>query len=644
MSKSEVKLYRWFNTLLWGNTVALSWTWGLGLFFSIQFTTQFGLPGLLSFAIPNGLGLIAFGFITHHLARREAGGSESLGKFFTAWSRPFRLILFLYQLLAITLTIFALIRYGWMPLGFQPEILFLPLILLVILAAGILFGEEFNIRRIKWSHGVIFLILAVAMGFLITAPWLFTKQAPTLAVSKPPVGDWNFWGYFIPIIIGFLLGPWFDLQQWQRAIQMHRERVSVAAAYIAGGVQFFLLVVFHGLLAVWVLGLSGTQLLRSGLGGHIYGHDVVMRFLFEKAAEHPWIFGAYCVFLCGCILTTLDSGYIALRWFLQSNVRTSVNAIFALIPTGLVTSPIPLFLVCGAIALIAAAVGLELEYFMIFYATFFVGYSALGIARCYINTPANCIPQIKMFCIGSLAVVIFAFGYLLTYPIFMIIGSLLPLGYVLWMLAKPTFSEDFVSGTEELGASADDMSPMAAPTMPAAQSAESSGGPVPLRTTLVETAAAIGDAAKSLVGAVQHPLGGHFEDKWFVHSFVATYADTNSVGNVYFGMYAMWVGKTRELFFNRVMPKFNLKNTTFYILTRSFEHKFVRETREFETVSVRIRIANYNRKFVTLEHEIYDAQQLLLGKGRQSLLFVSSGDYKMIDAPEEVLMAFLPYA
>ncbi|MEI7864994.1 MAG: acyl-CoA thioesterase, partial [Chthoniobacterales bacterium] len=115
-------------------------------------------------------------------------------------------------------------------------------------------------------------------------------------------------------------------------------------------------------------------------------------------------------------------------------------------------------------------------------------------------------------------------------------------------------------------------------------------------------------------------------------------------GNVYFGMYAMWVGKTRELFFNRVMPKFNLKDTSYYILTRSFEHKFVRETREFETVSVKIRIASYNRKFVHLEHEIYDAQNQLLGKGQQSLLFVNSVDYKMIDVPAEVHSAFIVYA
>ena len=643
MAAKEINPYRWFNTLLWGNTVALSWMWGLGLFFSVQFTTQFGLIGLLSFAIPNCLGLVGFGLITHHLARRQAGGSESLGRFFTGWSRPLRLIFFLYQLLAITLTIFALIRYGWMPLGLEPQILYLPLILLVILAAGILFGEEFNIRRIKWSHGVIFLIIAGAIGILLSAPSHISPALPSIAVEKLPTDDWNFWGYIIPIVIGFLLGPWLDLQQWQRAIQMHRERVSVAAAYIIGATQFFLLLLFHGFLALWALGAGAGKFLHEGLGGHMYGHDSVMRLLFERAAEHPWIFGAYCVFLCACVLTTLDSGYVALRWFLQSNVRTSVNAIFALIPTSLVTSPIPIFLFCGAVALIGAAVGLELEYFMIFYATFFVGYSALGIARCYINTPANRIPQIKMFCLGSLAVVIFAFGYLLAYPAFMIIGSLLPLGYVIWTLSKPTAAEDFVTDTDALGAPADEMSPLAAPTMPAAQ-----GPGAPARTNLVETvaetAAAIGEAAKSLVGSVQHSLTGHFEGKWFVHSFVATYADTNSVGNVYFGMYAMWVGKTRELFFNRVMPKFNLKDTPFYILTRSFEHKFVRETREFETVSVRIRIGGYNRKFVTLEHEIYDSQNQLLGKGQQSLLFVSSADYKMIDVPPEVHSAFLPYA
>lgn len=624
----------------------MSWMWGLGLFFSVQFSIQFGLFGLLAFAIPNAIGLWAFGLVTHHLARRQPG-SESLANLFSSWSRPFRLVFFLYQLLAITLTIFALMRYAWQPLNLHPELLYLPLTMLVALMAAILFGEEFNIRRIKWSHGVIFLIALVAILVVLQAPRLIGAGEPPAKFDTLPVNDLNFWGFAVPIMVGFLLGPWLDLQQWQRAIQMHRERVSIAAAYTTGSLQFFLLLLFHGTMALWavaqvpaLLGMDAGSFLRTGLAPYLYGHDSIMRLLFSVAAEHPWIFGAYCVFLAACLLTTLDSGYIALRWFLQNSVNTSKNALLAFIPNSLVTSPIPAFALAGIIALAGAFLRVEIEYFMIFYATFFVGYSALGIARCYVNTPANAIPQVKMFCIGSLAVVIFAYGYFLTYPIFMMLGSLLPLSYVIWLLFKPTAHEDFVSGSDEL-------------------STPSESGHAPVFSTDAESVGAVREAnpaaptsggfvggvegAVQAVSAALQSIGGHFEGKWFVHSFVATYADTNSVGNVYFGMYAMWVGKTRELFFNRVMPKFNLKTTPFYILTRSFEHKFIRETREFETVIVKIRIGGYNRKFVTLEHEVYDSSAKLLGKGKQTLLFVSSTDYKMIDLPAEVAAAFMEH-
>ncbi len=614
-----MSLPRWFGALLWGNSVALSWMWGLGLFFSVQFTTQFGIFGLLTFAIPNCIGLLAFGLVTHHLARRQEG-SESLAKFFTSWSRPFRLVFFLYQLLAITLTIFAFIRYAWEPLGFEPWLLYMPLTLLVVLAAGILFGEEFDIKRIKFSHGVMFLILAPCVAFLIIQA--AAKGTGPLTFPKLPTNDWNYWGYAVPIMIGFLVGPWLDLQQWQRAIQMHRERVSIAAGYWVGSLLFFGLLLFHGLLALWALNWNAGENIRTGITGHQYGQEILVKFFSENAATAPIAFGAYAVFLAICVLSTLDSGYIALRWFLQSNANTSNHPIFSLIPSRLVTSPIPAFALAGLVALVGAMLRFELEFFMIFYATFFVGYSILAIARCYLVSPANAIPQVKMFCIGSLALVIFAYGYFLRSPLFQIIGSLLPFGYVVWLLLKPSASEEFVSDKEELDAPAHRPENIA----PSAQS---------VTTPVADTPAG--------PESIQLSVGGHFEGKWFVHSFVATYADTNSVGNVYFGMYAMWVGKTRELFFNKVMPKFNLKDTPFYILTRSFEHKFVRETREFETVSVKIRIASYNRKFVILEHEIYDSSGNKLGHGKQSLLFVSSTDYRMLDIPPDVYSAFLAH-
>jgi acyl-CoA thioesterase FadM len=609
---SPTQRFRFLNTFLWGNSVALSWVWGLGLFFSVQFTVEFGLTGLLTFLIPNCLGLFLFGAIADHIARRNTG-SESLAVFFNGWSRPFRLVFFLYQIIALSLTIFALIRYGWQPLGLQPDLLYLPLTALIILAGGILFGEEFSIRRIKYSHAVFLTIILCCIAVIIAelgSPYLRGIHRPSLL----PTHDLSFWGYVVPICIGFLVGPWLDLQQWQRAIQIRRENTSITASYAVGALIFGAVLLFHGILALWAMEGGAGNVIQKGIAGYPYAESLLTR-VFSTDPVNPWLLGSYLVFLSACILTTLDSGYIALRWFFQSNASRSKNPIFALIPEKLITSPIPAFILCAVIAVTGAAIGIELEYFMIFFATFFVGYSALAIGRAFMNGPVNAIPQVKMFCIGSLAVVIFAYGYFLHQPVFQILGSLLPLGYVLWLMLKPLTGEDFITEGEELD------QPSTASVVPL----------TPVGTVL--TPAPTGT----------HDITGHFEDKWFVHTFVATYADTNSVGNVYFGMYAMWVGKTRELFFNRVMPKFNLKETPFYILTRSFEHKFVRETREFETVSVKIRVAGHNRKFVTLEHEIYDSAGNQLGKGSQSLLFVSSTDYKMLDIPQDVMTAFLAY-
>ncbi len=598
--------------------------WGLGLFFSVQFSLQYGLFGLLTFAIPNALGLMVFGGLTQLIARRAGNGPDALGSFFANWSRPYRLIFFLYQLLAITLTIFALVRYAWQPLGLQPAGLYLLLTVLVILAAATLFGEEFDIRRIKYSHGVLGVIALGAVGILVSQLGSVGGNQPMLAGRNPFLGM-NFWGYAIPICVGLTLGPWLDLQQWQRAIQIQREGKSPLLSYLFGGGLFFLLLLAHGSLALWVGGQPGAGLMREGIDGLSYGEDAVTRFFWAAASAHPWAFGSYLVILCIMALTTLDSGYIALRWYLSKSGGAGRPFPLTLLPEAILGSPLPALIFSGLFTLLAVVLKLELEYFMIFYATFFVGYAGLALLRAFHTGQGNALPQVKMFCVGSVAVVIFAYGYFLANPLGMILGSILPVGYVGWLLVKPGAGHEFIGGVEELE--------------------DTVGGPageLAGREEKIEPGRVV--PFPQAEGAVPTDLFGHFEGKWFVHTFVATYADTNSVGNVYFGMYAMWVGKTRELFFNRCLPKFNLKTTPYYILTRSFEHKFTRETREFERVSVKIKVGEYNRKFVTLEHQIFDSSGNQLGKGKQQLIFVSSGDYKLLDIPDEVYEAFVAYA
>lgn len=621
--------FRWINALWWGNSVALAWMWGLGLFFSVQMTFMFGLRGLLWFAIPNALGLMLFGFLTQIVARRHAGGKESLAIFFDRFSKPFRLIFYLYQVIALTLTVFALTKYLFYPLGLVSGPMtgiYLCMVVFVVLAAGCFFGEEFGIERIKIGHGIFGGLLAVCVGVVLSG--LHPLVPASIEWGEALPGAWtgpDLFGYAVPLLVGLLVGPWLDLQHWQRAIQIHREGTSIRASYVCGGVIFFLLLMFHGCLAAWVMNKGGVDGYGSqGLDGFRYAHELVVQYINHlDVGARGLLPVAYYSFLAICALTTLDSGYIALKWFLGVNVGKSQNVLIGMMPKRLLDSPIPTFLLIMVMTLAGLWLRVELEYFMVFYASFFVGYASLAIARCFVPNSQQPLPQIRMFSLASISLVIFAFGYCTGTNELLICGSLLPLVHVIWLV----FNADLLRVVTE----------RAGEVIEAASE-------IPGMKAIVRTATAV--AGSQVVAPTPqdgHGLSGHFEGKWFVYSMIATYSDTNSVGNVYFGMYGMFVGKTRELFFNSVMPEFDLKTTKFFILTRSFEHKFVREAREFDTITVKIRVADFNRKFCTLEHQVFGSDNELLGKGKQSLLFVASKDYSLLDIPAEVYTAFMPH-
>ena len=624
---------RWLNAVLWGNSVALAWMWGLGLFFSVQISFMFGMRGLLMFAVPNAIGLMLFGWLTQIVAKKHQGGQESLALFFDKFAKPFRLIFYIYQIVALSLTVFALVKYLFVPLlatfeGFSGGAVFglaVSMSVFVLLAVGCLFGEEFGIRKIKAGHALLgVLLLTCILTVLFSLNPLELGDGILGLGAEHGYSETRFWGLAVPLVVGLLVGPWLDLQHWQRAIQIHRENTSIRLSYVFGGMIFFCLLMFHGYLAMWVMGNagSGIKLKPSDLDQLVYGHHIVVQYFTTVFSGNSWIPAAYFGFLVICVLTTLDSGYVSLKWFLEKNVEKSENMLLSIIPKQIVSSPIPTFVVVASIALIGYFAKFEVEYFMVFYASFFVGYAALAIARCFVPNSQQPLPQIRMFSMACLCLVIFAFGYMVDQNVLLYIGSLLPLAYVVWLVTTTDLLRLVTEKADQVIHAAAEI-----PGIKAITKQE------PVVRSEVEAPVAGGD----------HNLAGHFEGKWFVYSMIATYQDTNSVGNVYFGMYPLYVGKTRELFFNAAMPDFDLKTTKFYILTRSFEHKFVRETREFDTITVKIKVAEANRKFCTLEHQIFGAEGQLLGKGKQSLLFVSSKDYGLLDIPSEVYTAFMKY-
>ncbi|MEQ8818625.1 MAG: hypothetical protein RLY93_00120 [Sumerlaeia bacterium] len=636
-----------FNPPLWGVSIALSWTWGLGLFFSVQIAIQFGLPGLLCFAIPNAIGLAAFGWFTGWISKRQNSPRDFERHFLTTVGK-LRWVFLLYQIIAISLTFFALFKYVFLPLNVP-----LPMVGLLVLGAGLLLGEQFDIDRIKWTHlawGLVILLSILLIGWG-GASYFRTNMLSDIDIRRyrgvESVLSWKFAGFFVPIIIGFLLGPWLDIQQWQRALRINREKTSVGISYTFGGIIFFGILLFHGTLAlaIWGEGVRlGLNLAEPTTTAIFHAKDAVVRFLFlSEGVNAPVLFKVmYVVFLCLCIVATLDSGYVALKWFQSDAVNKSESLLLSLIPKSFLNSPIPPFLLAAAVGLATAPLEVELEYYMAFYGSFLVGYSMVFLFRTVFEPRFTSFTQTTLFALAAFSLGSFGIGYFKEIPVLMMLGSILPLVHAIVCIATRKAVEEIRRSGVMDSLAEGDIAGAVKKVRP-----QGGGGEKPLaKEAAPETPPMVVESHPDLspsISSVASQGSAWIEGKWFVYRFMSTYQDTNSVGNVYFAQYGMFVGKTRELFFNHAMPNFDLRTTPFYILTRSYEHKFLKESREFEEIEVKIRISDVNRKFVTMEHNIYNSAKEILGKGKQVLLFVSSKDYKLLDVPAECQRAFLPY-
>lgn len=656
-----------FGSLLWGISIALSWTWGLGLFFSVQMALHYGLQGLLLFAIPNATGLVLFGYLTHKIARRRQTARDFERHFFET-SHSMRFVILCYQLVAITLTFFAIFRYLFLPLEVN-----LLLVVLLVLGAALLLGEQFNIRRIKYSHLAMFCVILLAMlgiafGF---SSYLRTNELTwQLAEGHNSVISLDFFGLFIPILCGFLIGPWLDVQQWHRAIQIHREGTSISKSYVVGGFLFFCILVFHGTMALSVMSVGGSALIGPSYDGLYHAKDAITRFLFVEEFGAGVIFKtAYIAFILLCIISTLDSGYVSLKWYLKDLGRRSEHVIATLIPGDALWSPVGPMVMAVIVAAISVPLHFELEYFMSIYASFTVGYALVFLFRTVSRPEFTNFTQTTLFSVAAFSLGLFGIGYFEDMWFLLIIGSLLPIIHGFVVISSRVVVDDLQKAFPKTD-STDDI-PMESVSGKAAERAISA-----LEAAITRLDPKTGERFKEVIHRVEpqaaqalatmlnslspedqqfqvaQPIDedahieharGYVEGKWFCHTFMPTYNDTNSVGNIYFANYLVYVGKVREMFFRHCMPDFDLKNTHFYILTRQIEHKFNLEAREFEVLTVKIRVESFNRKFATLEHMIYNETKQMLGRGKQILMFVSSRDYRLVDLPQEVQRAFLPH-
>ena len=581
----DMTTHRW-QSLVWSPTIALSWLWGLGFFYAIHVTLTYGWLGFAAFALPNALGLFGFGWLLGAPGRDPA-------RILRALEGAYAGIFLLCQLFAVAITIFGFAAYLWRPLVGANEAAAIGLMVLVACAVG----QSLRLGLLRHLHTA-YLVAGVAAGLVALAGLAGAGRAAAVPVAA---FDDRFYGLVLPSLIGFLLGPWLDVQHWQRAVEIRREGGSVRLAYGGGALLFLGLLVLNALLAA----ASGPGLAVSADGIPGAQPSVAM----ALARDGVGMAGiAYLAWGAIAAISTIDSFYVATRWLVGSLTSRSNAPLLAFVPQGLVSSPLWILAAALALAYGMLQANLSLMYLMLPFATLLVGggvclvCEALGARRRY--DPVLC------YLIGLAAVLVFLAGYVAPVPAFLALAPLIAL-----IGAIPTILD--LAGR---------------------------GGPDPKRELVPVDP--VEPPAK--VALVRMPSGdasaSHgFDGQSFVLRLVPTYDDTNSVGNVYFANYIRWVGKAREMFFNLCMPKFDLATTGFYVLTHSFTHDFRREAREFEAITVRIRIAEHNRKFVTLAHEIHSETQGLLGRGSQSLMFVDTEHYRPLDIPRSIVEGFLPY-
>ena len=349
----------WRQSLAWSPTIALSWLWGLGFFYSMHVTYLYGWPGFLAFAVPNACGLALFGGALEWLGPKP-GGPETLQARFDRLAARYSGVLMTYQVVAVGITLVAFAAEFLAPLIGG---LALPVALLLAVVACAV-GHIVRVQDFRAMHAAM-----LAAGLALAAGAFALLPATGPARTAGPL-DARLYGLMLPSLVGFLLGPWLDLQQWHRALRIRHDGASTARAYAAGGALFFALIALN---AAFAAALPPGAAPDRAFDGVAEASSALARTLAAAGpAGHPaaWLFGLWAAI---AVASTVDSAYAATRWFLDATIRRSNSPVLALVPAALVQSPLWMLLAALLLSGGAWAAGAPLLALIAPFGSFFVG-------------------------------------------------------------------------------------------------------------------------------------------------------------------------------------------------------------------------------------------------------------------------------
>lgn len=384
---------------VWAPTVALSWLWGLGFFYSFQTTLANGLAGFAAFAIPNALGLFAFGWLLGD-PRRD------IGAIFSRVQARYTGLFLACQVFAVAITLFAGMRYLLMPLLGPRAVAIASMLLL----AATWTGHVATVRRLKTLHAA-YLALGLAAALVVLAGLLRVSPRPPVNLL---VFDKRFYGLLVPTLVGFLLGPWTDVQHWQRAVAIRAEGCSVRRAYAGGALLFFGLITLNAGLAV-----AAGPVVRAISSDGLVAYQGSVAGAVSRDGDLVSIV-ALLVWAGVMVVSTLDSFFVATRWLLRpADGDTSIAVALGL------TTPLWFLATATLIAILMIVANIGMIYLMMPFATLIAGGAACLVCESLGGRPRY--SGLVCASLGLAAYVACAAGYLGDNPALMNFAPLVAL-------------------------------------------------------------------------------------------------------------------------------------------------------------------------------------------------------------------------
>ena len=137
---------------------------------------------------------------------------------------------------------------------------------------------------------------------------------------------------------------------------------------------------------------------------------------------------------------------------------------------------------------------------------------------------------------------------------------------------------------------------------------------------------------------------------YYEYKFIATFEETNVVGNVYFANYVLWQGKCREMFLYEYCPEIVQDiNQGLYLITLDLSAQYISQLHAFDKVVMHMSLEAQGESRLMMNFDYYHQkgdQLILVCKGHQATAAMRMRGGQLVAAhfPESMLEVFQEYA